>query len=84
MINMKNIGKRAIGRRKDTSYRDGFKRSFPRGWKTEGTITKYDSATKKYLIEGVNYIFNETGTFKVSDGGDWFYRWQIQIVDEEE
>lgn len=80
---MKNVGKRAIGRRKDTSYRDGFKRSFPRGWKTEGEITQYDRVSQKYLIKGTNYIFNEAGTFKVNGDGDWFYRWQIQILDED-
>lgn len=83
MLLLKYLGKDAVGRRKDRSFRRNFKGDFPRGWKTEGTITKYDPVTKKYLIEGVNCIFNETGTFKISDGGDWFYREQIEVIDDD-
>ena len=78
------IGKRATGTRKDTSYRRNYYKDFPRGWETQGTISKYDKKTRKYLIEGTNYIFNETGTYKVSEGGDWFYRTQIETEEEDQ
>lgn len=82
---MKIIGKRAIGTRKDLSYRRGYKGEFPRGWRTEGTVVSYDKATRKYLIEGSCYIFNETGSFLISgQTGDWFLRTQIQIMEDDE
>ena len=77
---MKLIGKEAIGTRADRTYRRSYSEPFPRGWKTRGIIAKYDFETKKYLIEGQNYIFNETGEFPVNGSGDWFYREQIEII----
>ena len=79
---MKLIGKEAIGTRVDRSFRRSYSEPFPRGWKTKGVIVKYDSEAKKYLIEGQNYIYNETGEFTVNGSGDWFYRNQIEIIDD--
>ena len=81
---MKLIGKRAIGIIKDTKYRTSYKGEFPNGWKTEGTIIKYDKEKEKYLIEGASYIFNKTGEFRLNNvTGDWFFRHQITLLDEE-
>ena len=79
---MKLIGKEAIGTRADRTYRRSYSEPFPRGWKTRGIIIKYDSEAKKYLIEGQNYIYNESGEFTVDGSGDWFYRNQIEIIDD--
>ena len=79
---MKLIGKEAIGTRVDRSFRRSYSEPFPRGWKTKGVIVKYDSEAKKYLIEGQNYIYNETGEFQVDGSEDWFYRNQIEIIDD--
>ena len=79
---MKLIGKQAIGTKPDRSFRRSYSEPFPRGWKTKGVIVKYDSEAKKYLIEGQNYIYNETGEFTVDGSGDWFYRNQIEIIDD--
>jgi hypothetical protein len=79
---MKLIGKEAIGTRVDRSFRRSYSEPFPRGWKTKGVIVKYDSEAKKYLIEGQNYIYNETGEFTLNGSGDWFYRNQIEIIDD--
>lgn len=79
---MKLIGKEAIGTRVDRSFRRSYSEPFPRGWKTKGVIVKYDSEAKKYLIEGQNYIYNETGEFSQNGSGDWFYRNQIEIIDD--
>lgn len=76
------IGKKAIGVRKDLSYRKSFSGSFPRGWKTIGIIKKYNPKTRQYLIEGCNYIFNETGEFRINGSGDWYSRSQICIIDK--
>ena len=76
------MNKRAIGRRIDRSFRTNYHEDFPRGWKTVGTITRYDPKTRKYLIEGENYIFNESGEFLVNGSGDWFSRSQIEILEE--
>ena len=76
------MNKRAIGRRIDRSFRTNYHEDFPRGWKTSGTIMKYDPKTRRYLIEGQNYIFNETGEFPVNGSGDWFSRSQIEILEE--
>ena len=76
------IGKRAIGTRIDRSFRTNYHEDFPRGWKTIGTVAKYDPKMRKYLIEGQNYIFNETGEFPVNGSGDWFSRSQIEILKE--
>ena len=78
----KVIGKSAVGSRKDTTYRRSYYEDFPRGWKTVGIITKYDIETHKYLIEGENYIFNETGEFRVDGSGDWYSRDQIRLDPE--
>lgn len=78
------IGSLATGRKKDTSYRRSYQGDFPRGWGTDGTITKYDKKTRKYLIEGVNYIFNERGTYASQGNGEWYYRSQIEIIDKKE
>ena len=78
---MKVIGKEAIGTRADKSFRRNYYEDFPRGWRTRGTISKYDPKTRKYLIEGQNYIFNETGEFEVNGSGDWYYRGQIEIIE---
>ena len=79
---MKLIGKEAIGTRVDRSFRRSYSEPFQRGWKTKGVIVKYDSEAKKYLIEGQNYIYNETGEFTLNGSGDWFYRNQIEIIDD--
>ena len=75
------IGKEAIGTRPDRSFRRSYSEHFPRGWRTRGTISKYDPKTRKYLIEGQNYIFNESGEFPVNGTGDWYYRGQIEIIE---
>ena len=77
---MKLIGKQAIGTKPDRSFRRSYREKFPRGWKTRGIIVKYDSEAKKYLIEGQNYIYNETGEFQINGTGNWFYREQIEIL----
>ena len=77
------IGKYAVGRKKDTSYRETYSREFPRGWKTEGIIKKYNRKTRKYLIEGTNYIFNETGTYQINGSGDWYFRYQIELDEDQ-
>ena len=77
------VGKYAVGRKKDTSYRETYSGEFPRGWKTEGIIKEYDKKSRKYLIEGTNYIFNETGTYKVNGTGDWYFRYQIELDEDQ-
>ena len=77
------IGKYAVGRKKDTSYRETYSGEFPRGWKTEGIIKKYNRKTRKYLIEGTNYIFNETGTYQINGSGDWYFRYQIELGEDQ-
>ena len=75
------IGKMAIGRRADRTFRRSYSEPFPRGFKTIGEIMKYDPKTRKYLIEGKNYFFNESGEFPVNGTGDWYYRGQIEIIE---
>lgn len=77
------IGSRAEGVKKDMSYRRQYYGDFPRGSKTMGEITKYDPVSRKYLIEGACYIFNETGEFQISNmTGDWYSRSQIEILED--
>ena len=78
----KIIGKSAIGTRADRSYRKTYRSNFPRGWRTRGIISRYDPKKRKYLIEGTNFIFNETGEFQISGSGDWFSRSQIEMIEE--
>ena len=80
---MKLIGKHAIGTMKDRRYRTSYKGEFPNGWRTEGIITKYDKDRGKYFIEGPCYIFNKTGKFLLTNTGDWFFRYQITLLDEQ-
>ena len=75
------IGKDAVGTRPDRSFRRSYSENFPRGWRTRGTISKYDPKTRKYLIEGKNYFFNESGEFPIDGSGDWYYRGQIEIIE---
>lgn len=78
----KYLGSQAIGIKKDTRIRGSYKSDFPNGWKTRGTITKYDKKSHKYLIEGDCYIFNESGEFLLNGRtGDWFSRDQIELID---
>ena len=75
------IGKDAIGTRPDRSFRRTYYEDYPRGWRTYGTITKFDPKTRKYLIEGQNYIYNEYGEFPINGSGDWYYRSQMLVTD---
>ena len=74
------IGKQGIGTRRDRSFRRNYYEDFPRGWRTRGTISKYDPETRKYLVEGQNYIFNESGEFPIEGYGDWYSRSQIELI----
>ena len=76
------IGKMAIGRRADRTFRRSYSEPFPRGFKTIGEIMKYDPKTRKYLVEGQNYIYNESGEFEVNGSGDWYFREQIELIDD--
>ena len=75
----KLIGKQAIGTKHDMTFKRPYQDDFPRGWKTYGIITKFDPKTRKYLIEGQNCIFNETGEFNIEGTGNWFSRSQIEL-----
>ena len=81
MTNNRIIGKSAIGTRSDRSFRRTYYEDYPRGWRTFGTITKFDPKTRKYLIEGQNYIYNEYGEFPINGTGDWYYRSQMVVTD---
>ena len=80
-MNDRIIGKQGIGTRRDRSFRRNYYEDFPRGWSTHGTITRYDAKTRKYLIEGQNYIFNESGEFPIDGSGDWYSRSQIVLAE---
>jgi hypothetical protein len=82
---MEWIGKKATGTRWDRrGGRDGFKGHYKYGHTMRGVITRYRKRDQQYQITGTRYAVIPDGEFRIGRGKEWFYRDQIEIVEEQE
>ena len=82
---MEYMGKEARGIRWDRAGgRDGFKGPYKYGHVVKGVITQYRKRDQQYQIMGTRYAVTPDGEFRIGTGKEWFYRDQIEIVEDKE